>query len=242
MRSKRYYINQNGKTVVTATGNTVITCKYPEEGENVNSSVYNKISHPHYSEQELETVHRHYEEYFNGKLTLGARTRYWDDVTEGEALTPLIKGPLDIVDVIGFLCATGAQLGGTATKWRVVKNWRNLKDPETGEYMPIQSFHFTDSLAHAMGFPLAMVYAAQHEAYTSEIVTNWIGDEGFVKQLVHQQRRASFQGDMAYVKGQVTRKYIENGEHLLAIEMYTENQNGVKICPSSAIVRLPSKS
>lgn len=241
MSSKRHYINQDGKTVVSATGNTVITCQYPETGENGSGSVYSKASRPHYSEQELEAIHRHYEDYFSGKLTRGAETRYWEDVGEGEELTPLIKGPLDIVDVIGFLCATGAQLGGSATKWRIVKNWRNLTDPETGEYMPIQSFHFTNSLAHVMSIPKAMVYAAQHEAYTSEIVTNWIGDEGFVKQLVHQQRRASFQGDMAYVKGRVTGKYVENGEHLVAIEMWTENQNGIKICPSSAIVRLPSK-
>lgn len=241
MRSNRHYINQEGKTVVTAMGNTVITCAYPEEREKGDSAVFGKVSKPHYDQDFLDKIHQHYEDYFDGKLTRGAVKRYWEDVQEGDVLPELIKGPLDIADVIGFLCATGAQLGGAATKWHIARNWPVLKDPSTGEVVPTQGFHFTDELAWNRGFPCALAYAAQHEAYTSEIVTNWMGDDGFVKKLTHQQRRPSYQGDMAYVKGHVTRKYIENGEHLVDVEMWTENQNGIKVCPSSAVVLLPSR-
>jgi acyl dehydratase len=241
MSSRRDYINQTGKTVVSATGNTVITCAYPENREPGDSTVYGKVAKPHYSKEELEAVHRHYEDYFAGKLTRGAKIRYWEDVEEGEKLTPIIKGPLDIVDVISFNCATGAMQGGGATKWDSVKNKKVLVDPDTGEYLSVGCFHYIDSIAQQMGFPNALTFAAQHEAYTSEIVTNWMGDDAFVKKLSHQQRRPSFQGDMAYVKGFVKKKYIKNEEHLIDIEMWTENQNGVKVCPSSATVRLVSR-
>lgn len=148
--SKRNYVNQDGKTVVTATGNTIMTCKFPEEGKG-GGSVFSNIVRPHYSDEELEAIHRHYEDYYDGKLTRGAETRYWEDVSENEELTPLIKGPLDIIDVIGILCGVGSQLGGAATKWRLTKTWMKTRDPETGEYIPMQAFHFSDAYARAMG-------------------------------------------------------------------------------------------
>ena len=241
-RSSRHYINQDGKEVMKTLANTVITCAYPEAREEGDSAVYGKVSRPHYEQDFLDKVHEHYDAYYSGKLTRGAQIRYWEDVEVGEELPELIKGPLDIADVIGFLCATGAQLGGGATKWHLIEHQAALLDPETGELAPIQGFHFTDALAHAGGFPCVLAYAAMHEAYTSELVTNWMGDDGFVKVLTHQQRRPSYQGDMCYVKGHVTDKYIENGEHLVKIEMWTEKQDGTKVCPSTAIVRLLSKT
>jgi acyl dehydratase len=89
--SKRNYVNQDGKTVVTATGNTIMTCKFPEEGKG-GGSVFSNIVRPHYSDEELEAIHRHYEDYYDGKLTRGAETRYWEDVSENEELTAPDQG------------------------------------------------------------------------------------------------------------------------------------------------------
>lgn len=242
MTSKRSYINQKGKTICDATGNTVITCVYPGDVKDRKSSaVYGEIKKPSYSKEELDTIHKHFEEDLAGKFRRGGEILYWEDVVEGEELKTLIKGPIDIVDVISFLCATGAQLGGSSTKWAIMRNLLRLKDPDTNEWMPIQSFHFIDKVAQQMGMPIALAYAAQHEAYISQLVSNWMGDDGFVKQISHQQRKPCYHGDLIYVKGNVARKYIENGEHLVELNTWTENQNGVKVCPSTAIVRLLSK-
>jgi uncharacterized protein (DUF2249 family) len=241
MTSKRSYINQDGKTICDALGNTVITCMYPGDAKEKNA-VYGEVKKPCYSKEKLEIIHQHFEEDLAGKFRRGAETLYWEDVQEGEELRRLVKGPLDIVDVISFLCATGAQLGGASTKWAVMRNLLRLKDHDTNEWMPIQSFHFDDKVASQMGMPYALAYAAQHEAYIAQLVCNWMGDDGFVKKLAHQQRKACFQGDMAYVKGQVTRKYIEDGEHLVELNVWTENQHGDKVCPSNAIVKLPTRT
>ena len=40
-------------------------------------------------------------------------------------------------------------------------------------------------------------------------------------------------------KGVVTRKYEENGERLVDLEIWTENPEGARTSPGSATVRLP---
>ena len=39
----------------------------------------------------------------------------------------------------------------------------------------------------------------------------------------------------------MTRKYVENGEHLVDVEVWAENQRGEITAPGRAVVRLPSK-
>jgi acyl dehydratase len=244
MTAKRHYINQNGKIVVTATGHTIITCVYPgdvKKGEG--NVVFGKVTKPYYTPEQLETIHQHYRDYFAGKLTRGSQIRYWEDVSEGEKITPLIKGPLDLIDMVGYLCAIGAQHGGAATKWNIMGYSLDVtpKDPETGEYMNRQNLHLSDKFAQIVGMPMALAYAALNETYVSEAVTNWMGDDGFVKKLVHQHRKACYHGDLVYIKGNVARKYIENNEHLVELSVWCENQKGEKVCPSSAIISLCSK-
>jgi len=238
---RRQFINQDGKVVVTVTANTVITCAYPEKREEGDSAVFGKVQRPFYSDEVLEKLHEHYEEVMAGKHRRGANPRYWEDVVEGEELPYLMKGPLDIVDQASFMCGAGYRFGCGATKWSMVAPRKNVKDPETNEYTYPVVFHISDRMSHVMGYPLATIFGGFGEAWTSQIVTDWAGDHAFVKRLSHQMRRASFEGDLITVKGHVVRKYIENGEHLVDIEMWTENQNGVVLVPSKATVRLLSR-
>jgi hypothetical protein len=43
---------------------------------------------------------------------------------------------------------------------------------------------------------------------------------------------------MAWAKGKVTRKYVENGEHLVDLEVWSENQRGQLHTQGAATVRL----
>ncbi len=238
---RRHFLDENDREIVTVTANTVITCVYPEKREEGDSAVFGKKVKPFYSDEQLDALHKHYEDYLAGKFRRGANIRYWEDVCEGEELPYLMKGPLDIVDQASFMCASGYRFGCGATKWSMVSPRRNVKDPETNEWTYPVVFHISERMSHVMGYPLATIFGGFGEAWTSEIVTNWAGDHAFVKFLTHQMRRACFEGDLITVKGHVVRKYVENGEHLVDIEMWTENQDGVILVPSKATVRLISR-
>jgi hypothetical protein len=53
--------------------------------------------------------------------------------------------------------------------------------------------------------------------------------------------RFNIVGDTHWMKGQINKKFIKDGEHLVDIECWGENQRGEITLPGSAIVRLPSK-
>ena len=243
---RRHFLDQNEKEIVTVTANTVITCTYPDPDEAKKreagqSKVFGEVKRPYYSDEFLEKLHAHYHDVMDGKYRRGANVRYWEDVVEGEELPFLMKGPLDVVDGAGYFAASGYRFGCGATKWSLVEPRKNCYDPETNEYVYPVVFHISDRMSHVMGYPLATVFGGFGEAWTSQIVTDWAGDAAFVKKLSHQMRRACFEGDVVTIKGNVVRKYIENGEHLVDIDMWSENQNGVVLVPSHATVRLLTK-
>ena len=49
-------------------------------------------------------------------------------------------------------------------------------------------------------------------------------------------------GDVVCCKGRVTKTYLENGEHLVDMDVHCENQDGLVMMPGSATVRLPSRT
>lgn len=242
MRAKRHYINDSGKTVVTTTGEIAITCVYPAEIKtDGKSAVLGENSVTHYDDAFLKELHEYYEEYYKGAFYTGSKERFWDDVVEGEELPVLKKGPIDVIDIVGFQTGIAAMVGGGATKWEVLRNGLSVKDPATGEYVPRVIFHYDKAAAKQMGHPSAMVYAAMQEAYISEALSNWMGDAGFIKKLSHRARKPCYHGDMIFTKGSVVRKFECDGEALVEVSITTVNQNGVEICPSKAIIRLPRR-
>ena len=55
-------------------------------------------------------------------------------------------------------------------------------------------------------------------------MTNWMGDDGFLKKLSAQYRKVSCFGDTTWCRGKVTKKYMKDGEHLVECEVWCENQ------------------
>jgi len=98
--------------------------------------------------------------------------------------------------------------------------------------------HFNEVTGKLRGGTRSFAFGAQSEALLSRLLTNWIGDDGFVKKLDAQTRRPWYFGDTIWVKGKVINKYVENNEHLVDIEERSENQNGIVTESGNATVRL----
>ena len=87
----------------------------------------------------------------------------------------------------------------------------------------------------------AIAYGSQTEAVIVKLATNWMGDDGFLTKLDCQMRRLWLYGQILWLKGKVVRKYVENGEPLVDLELRAENQDGFLVMPASATVRLLSR-
>ena len=84
-------------------------------------------------------------------------------------------------------------------------------------------------------------------AYLANMMTNWIGEAGTMKRLSAQYRGMDIPGPALsseptmICKGKVTKKYVQDGDHYVECEVWTETREGQVTTPGSAIAILPTR-
>ena len=78
-------------------------------------------------------------------------------------------------------------------------------------------------------------------AQPSQLITDWIGDDGWLSNLSFQIRRPIYAGDTTTWKGKVINKFIKNSQHFVECEFLAENQRGQISTKGNATVLLPSR-
>jgi acyl dehydratase len=231
------YSNQRGEMVARALG----TCTRHERKASREAGKYKDIKNYEYSAEEMAEIDAAVlgEE---AKIR-GAKTRYWEDVSEGEELPPIARGPLSLMDTMGFLVGCGrGHTHGVVFKEAMKHPGHFFRNPEAGggiEYTGIG--HHRESIAKEVGVPGVYDYGPQRSAWMCSLITNWMGDAAFVKRVRTEMRRFNTMGDTTWCKGRVTRKYIRDKHALVDIEIRGENQRNEVTTPGLATVILPSR-
>ncbi len=230
------YYNQRGEVVGTQKRETMRVERQAakEKGK------YSEVAKHRYTEEELRRIDNAYE----AEEVRGANPRFWEDVNVGDELTPVVKGPLGQTDMVEFWVGIGGGQGAHRIRRKYMKRhpmW-GVKDPETGVLEPMADVHYESSKSDAIGVPVAYDLGVQRFSWAGHLMTNWMGDEGFLKKLSARCIHFNVFGDTQYLKGAVTKKYTEGDEHLVDIEIRTENQRGESTMPGHATVALPSKT
>jgi acyl dehydratase len=239
---KRSYINQRDEVVVIATARRIMTGTPPGKVADTQNELYKGIKRHHFSQEELDVIHRAYDDELAGKNRRGKDVLYWEDVAVGEELKPVVKGPLDTSDACSAMLV---EYGGAfAIKWNIMRGAIDSYpiDPQTGEHRFRRDWHFEDSLAQISGVPYAFQIGKFSEMILSHVVTNWMGDDGFAKVLDFRIQRINIMGDMNWLKGRVVKKYVDKGEHLVDLDIWAENQDKRVVTRGIATVRLVSRS
>lgn len=76
-------------------------------------------------------------------------------------------------------------------------------------------------------------------AWVAPLITNWMGDDGFLRKLYVQVRQPVIYGDIITYEGKVTEKDVT--QNLVKIEITGTNQEGDVATKGSAEVILPGK-
>jgi acyl dehydratase len=173
----------------------------------------------------------------------GGDVRYWEDAAEGEALPAIARGPLSLMDTMGFLVGCGrGHTHGVVLKSAVRHPGHYFRNPEAGggiEYTGIG--HHRDSVAREVGVPGTYDYGPQRTAWLATLVTNWMGDDAILKRLRGELRRFNVAGDTTWITGTVSRKYVKDGYALVDIDIVGENQRGELTTKGLATVHLLSR-
>ena len=187
----------------------------------------NKYGHlnkmPTYTEKELQDIYNAQDR----EEIRGAKPRYWEDVSVGDELTPVVRGPISNIEAVAWLQAGHAhQLSDRLNRilWAKEPLEKDFDANVVGTAHPRQAL------------------AGQHpEAWRFILLTNWMGDDGFLWKFNTQIRRFVMIGDTTWVKGEVIKKYCENGKYCVDIDVQNILQTGEVSIIGSATVILPSQ-
>jgi len=101
--------------------------------------------------------------------------------------------------------------------------------------------HYNKDFALAAGLPDVILHGRLKSAYLGQMLTDWIGLEGNLKKYNVRYRGMDFPEQDLACKGKVTKKYVQDNEHLVELDIWTENPKGEKTIIGTAVVSLPAK-
>lgn len=162
----------------------------------------------------------------------GAEIRYWEDVVEGEEIPALKKGTYTVTEL--FLFTHGVL--GTGRTPRAYLEAEGSADLGGGG-------RFDEEHARKRrNMPGQFDFGPQRVCWLSQIVTDWMGDAGTLKKLNASIRHPNVVGDTNTLCAEVTKKYVEDGKHLVEVQVQNHNQSGLATAFGTATVELASRS
>ena len=232
------FFNQNGE-LVADTNLWLIRAERSKAREKRRYSKY-VLPHP-WTKEELEEI----EEQILKEKPRGSEHRYWEDVEVGEELPIITKGPFGLTDMIAY-CVGADPVGIKAFRCALeVYNkhpaWA-VRDPNTHALEPVYAVHYNKAVANAAGLPYPYDVGAQRQCMLIHFLSNYMGDEGWLKMNYAEYRRFFYLSDVLWFMGRVVKKYISNeGEPCIDVETHAVNQRGEDTMPGYSTIVLPSK-
>jgi len=220
------YTNQRKETVVTV---KTLMARYENTGGTLEYE--REPSRKSGSEEASASVVEAADPLVFERTRRGAETRFWEDVTEGEEIPYLKKGTYSVTEL--FLFTHGVM--GTGRSPRTYLEAEGSADLGGGG-------RFDEEHARKRrNMPGQFDFGPQRVCWLSQIVTDWMGDDGVLLTLDASVRHPNIVGDTNTVYGKVTKKYAQDGMHL--VEVYAENKNqaGLTTAFGTATVQLPAK-
>jgi hypothetical protein len=229
------YINQRDEVVSIFNLMHIVTI-WPS-GTKKDQLVYNFTKESTYTPEDIAAIDR----IAGAEVIRGARPRYWEDVQIGEELTPIVQGPLTVWDEVVEIQGFGLAVMPVREIRRQTPE-RMLIDPSTGIPHKSIEFHLSEGTARAVGSYSTTLIAVTVEHFLARIVTNWMGDDAFIKVFNYLKFANTPLGDTIFGRGSVIKKYInDKGEYLVDIDVWMESNRGYIPNIATVTVSLLSK-
>jgi len=193
-----------------------------------------------YSPEEIKEAYKLYAQ----EEVRGATPRYWEDVKEGEELPVMFKGPMTVTGFIAYAQGWGGlYIRANKLAWQLIDAHPGVGITNRFGIPDVpERVHWEEEFALEVGAPGAYDYGPERNSWLRHHLTNWLGDAGVLRKSTCKIRRHNPEGDMLFFKGRVTRKYVEDGRHLVEIEQEARNQDDELSVLGSGVVELPTRA
>jgi acyl dehydratase len=203
---------------------------------------YDAIQPYRYSDDEIAEI----EEQYARERPRGAEPRWWEDVSEGDEVGPMVKGPLTVTDMICWHAGMGMGLYAVRPLRLGAQNRRRIPRFFHRDELNIpdvmQRVHWDPEFARRAGNPTTFDYGRMRETWLIHLCTDWMGDDAWLWKLDCEFRKFNFVGDTQWLRGVVTRKYLAAGQRPAAdLDISAQNQRGQLTTPGHATILLPSR-
>jgi len=201
---------------------------------------YRDLERARYTPEQLAEL----DELYEHEQVRGSEVRTWESVQVGDDLGTIAKGPLTLTDIITYHVAIGwGGYGGGSGKVAYKNRRRIPKFYPPNEYgIPdsAQRCHWEDAWAQHLGHPAAYDYGAMRTNWMAHLVTNWMGDDGWLWKMSAAVMKFNYLGDAHRISGSVTavRRTASTAEVDVAIE--GRNQRGITTCRATVTILLPT--
>jgi acyl dehydratase len=175
----------------------------------------------------------------------GAEPLYGEDLTVGDELPRLVKGPLTLVDIVGFY--SGRRYTYNVLKLAFAERERHPRNayvsPSSGIPMHPAAGHFDNEIAHEVGMPTAYDQGWMRINWAAHLVTSWMGDHGDILELDVRNVSPNFLTWTAWCTGTVTSlRRTEDGRWRVEAEIFIRNQDDIVLSQGRTAVSLPGRT
>jgi acyl dehydratase len=171
----------------------------------------------------------------------GGAPRWVEDVNVGDRLGPMVKGPLTITDLVEYRSGVGpGPLGAAALD---LARGHRAERPALYSLDPsnvpdtVERRHWDEDYARSLGHPTVYDYSHTRLTWFSHLVTDWMGDGGWLMELSASTPGMNYLGDTHWLSGAV----VAVGEGSVGIDLQGANQRQEVTCSAQAIVLLPRR-
>ncbi|WP_233808861.1 FAS1-like dehydratase domain-containing protein [Paraburkholderia sp. HP33-1] len=186
-----------------------------------------------YTKEDIAVIDRLY----NAEMRRGGKTLFWEDVNVGDELPPVVMGPLTTWDSVVALQGFGAACV-TMNDLRQMNADTVIIDRKT--HVPVMDieFHLTDQGAKRFHSYSTTPIGPPILHFFARLITNWAGDDGYLRRLTWRNFANTAFGDTVFGRAKVTRKFVEDGEHMVELDVWMESIRGYVSNVGPSIVSL----
>ena len=236
--SRDVAVNQRGEVVGVYRILRVLT----ERSKSRSKGKYADIQPASYTDDDYERI----DAIYAAEKPRGADKRFWEDVGVGDEMTPMVKGPTTITEMIAFHAGGyGFVPYGLRSSRLGYKNRKRIAPfyikNSQGIHDVAQRLHWDSEWAKAIGNPMAYDYGVQRQAWFYHHVADWAGDDACIVRQEDSIRKFNYMGDVQFLTGRVSAKREENGQLVVDLDLHMVNQRETETAYGSATVALPSR-
>lgn len=195
-----------------------------ERSSSKKAGKYEKIKLAEYSKEDLEKIYADYA----SEVVRGSDPRYWEDVEIGEEIPIVVKGPTTQTSKFAYesvMSPGGWIVGHHLWNMQVFAQPKLPFYNEQGIPEPPVAIHWSNDRSQKI-LGLAGAYESGYERTNWQIhmLMNWIGDDGHLRKLTQQFPKFNLMGDTTWCRGKVVDKFVDGDQHVVKIEVWTNNQ------------------